>query len=79
MSTASVAPRPTLYSEARAMVAGGTPRRPTHLHVRALWLRLEPVLQAARRLNREATTHPAECPCPICELRVALQGAEAGR
>jgi hypothetical protein len=35
MDAPRIAP-PSLYQEARAMVAGGTPRRPTHLHVRAI-------------------------------------------
>jgi hypothetical protein len=54
MSTLSLAP-PSLYAEARAMVAGGTPLRPTHQHLRALWFHLAPALQAAGRLDREAT------------------------
>jgi len=79
--TVLFAPRPTLDTEAQQLLHGGGAVRPTAAHLRALARRYAPLVNAARRLDAEATyqgvTHVAGCACGFCAIRLAVGGLDS--
>ncbi|HZP39829.1 MAG TPA: hypothetical protein VFE48_25435 [Methylomirabilota bacterium] len=81
---------PTLLDEALAMIRGGTPQRPTHAHLRALYqasqddvarqldAQIAPLVRAATRVAETMTVHEIGCACPLCELLLAIKQLQGG-